>query len=164
MRGSLPQLSRHLLLQHDCFAEGGDCIPFPLAPDHGFHQRRTREFAAADSLHEDTAVFRPSGAHRHGVLHRVLRAILAVARAFPPARWCAGTSRNIRVRWGPASGGRWGRRSASLATPQRGDLPPRLRRALNFMLRHKNHEHYYFSIFLGLSMKNLRQISYNIYW
>ena len=57
-RGRAPLTFRHLLLQHDCFAERGDCFPFPLAPDHGLHQGRTQEFAAADSLHEDTVVFR----------------------------------------------------------------------------------------------------------
>ncbi|KAJ8707772.1 hypothetical protein PYW07_011449 [Mythimna separata] len=54
-------------------------MPPLLAPDHGLNQGPAREVAAADSLHKDTAVLRPSGAHLFRVLHRVLRAVHTVA-------------------------------------------------------------------------------------
>ncbi|PZC81273.1 hypothetical protein B5X24_HaOG213150 [Helicoverpa armigera] len=60
---------------HDCFAEGGDGFPFPLAPDHGLNQGRTREVAAAYYLDDDMAVPFPGSVHLDCVLHRVFRAV-----------------------------------------------------------------------------------------
>ncbi|PZC81710.1 hypothetical protein B5X24_HaOG212154 [Helicoverpa armigera] len=75
MRGANSLAFRLLLLEHDRFAEGGDGIPFPLAPDHGLNQGRMREVAAAHSLDEDPAVPLPCGAHLDCVVHRVLGAV-----------------------------------------------------------------------------------------
>ena len=75
MRGANSLAFRLLLLEHDRFAEGGDGIPFPLAPYHGLNQGRTREVAAAQSLDEDPAVPLPCGAHLDCVVHRVLGAV-----------------------------------------------------------------------------------------
>ncbi|PZC73556.1 hypothetical protein B5X24_HaOG209434 [Helicoverpa armigera] len=66
------------LLEHDCFAEGGDGIPFPLAPDHALNQGRTREVAAAQSLDEDPAVPFPRRAPLDRVVHLVLGAVHTV--------------------------------------------------------------------------------------
>ena len=76
-RYPLPHAARLLLREHDCFAEGGDRFPLRLAPQHGRDQCRAREVSAY-RRREDTAVFCPSGAVLHRVLHRVLWAILAV--------------------------------------------------------------------------------------
>ncbi|PZC82121.1 hypothetical protein B5X24_HaOG211211 [Helicoverpa armigera] len=80
MRGANSQALHRLLLEHDCFAEGGDGFPFPLAPDHGLNQGRTREVAAAYWLDDDTAVPFPGSAHLDCVLHRVLSAVRMVVK------------------------------------------------------------------------------------
>ena len=74
------QSLRRLLLEYDCFAEGGDGFPFPLAPDHGLNQGRTRKVAAAYCLDDNTAVPFPGSAHLDCVLHRVLRAVRMVVK------------------------------------------------------------------------------------
>uniref|UniRef100_A0A2H1W0H2 alanine transaminase n=1 Tax=Spodoptera frugiperda TaxID=7108 RepID=A0A2H1W0H2_SPOFR len=55
------------IAKHDCFAEGGDGIPVPLAPYHDLNQCRTREVAIADHILEGTSVLSPCRAHRHCV-------------------------------------------------------------------------------------------------
>ena len=79
-------------------------------PWHDLDQYRAREVAAADCLLKDTAVLRPSGAHLHPMLHRLLRAVHTVVtpgRFVPrnrhenlpkqpcPVRTCV--SRNVRT-------------------------------------------------------------------
>ncbi|PZC85989.1 hypothetical protein B5X24_HaOG214354 [Helicoverpa armigera] len=80
MRGATCSRSAVTFLEHDCFAEGGDGFPFPLAPDHGLNQGRTRKVAAAYCLDDNTAVSFPGSAHLDCVLHRVLRAVRMVVR------------------------------------------------------------------------------------
>uniref|UniRef100_A0A2H1W4Y4 SFRICE_029162 n=1 Tax=Spodoptera frugiperda TaxID=7108 RepID=A0A2H1W4Y4_SPOFR len=72
---------------HDCFAEVGDGIPFPLAPHHSLYQCRTREVTVVDHIPEDTAVLSPCRAFHDRMLHRILWAVLTVmtpGRFLPP--------------------------------------------------------------------------------
>ena len=47
-------------------------------PHHGLNQCRAREVAAAVRLQEDMAVLRPSGAHFHLLLYRLLQTVHTV--------------------------------------------------------------------------------------